>query len=329
MAVFPFQGSRLATPATKSTELLAREQVRRKQIVTIILWVVVAFQLAGLPGAIAMHSPLAIGTVVLGLILCGIAMIFNYFGNVAVVSLLLIAVIDLGCGLMLLTSPMGLDTSDLPVFDVLLVSELIAVSLLPAVSVFPVAVSNIVFIILDLTFQPHTMGLDMMLKSNMAYNTVSQPILLQAVVAVISFVWVRSALNALARADRAEEIAELRRREAELQQRELDQRHELDQGVEYLSHVLVTAANGQRNVRAVLAQDNVLWRIGNAINLLLTRLSRANQAEIENQRLRSELFRVSEALHRSRIVPPPPRTVPLQRQFEQAPSDGHTPGQQL
>ena len=89
-----------------------------------------------------MHTAMDIGTVVLGLALCAVATLFNQFGKVTIVTVLLITVIDLGCGLMLLTSPMGLDVSDLPVFDVLLVSELIAVSLLPAFSVFPVALAT-------------------------------------------------------------------------------------------------------------------------------------------------------------------------------------------
>lgn len=272
-----------------------RDQMRQKQVVNVILAVIVVFQLINLPGAILMHSAISIGTVVLGLVLCAIAMIFNFQGRVIIVSLLLIAVVDLGCGLMLLTTPMGLDASDLPIFDVLIVSEIIAVSLISPMSVFPVALSNIVFIIADLLFQPRTMQLDMVLKSDMAYNAIAQPISLQIVVAVVSFVWVRNALFALSRADRAEEIAEIRRKEAERQKI-------LDEGVQHLSQVLTQAANGDRTVRANMGQDNILWRVGNSLNLLLTRTGRMGVLEQENRHLRQEVVRVTELWHVSEVM---------------------------
>src|SRR2546429_6484887 len=98
------------------TRLARSEPARRKQIASAVLLVIVIFQLAELPGALIMHTAMDIGTVVLGLLLCAVATLFNQFGKVTIVTVLLIAVVDLGCGLMLLTSPMGLDVSDMPVF---------------------------------------------------------------------------------------------------------------------------------------------------------------------------------------------------------------------
>jgi hypothetical protein len=276
-----------------SQNLLIRERGRRRQVVSLVLLVIIVFQLVDLPGAIMMQSAEAIGTVVLGLALCAVAMLFNRLGKVTLVSILLIIVVDLGCGLMLLMSPMGLDVNSLPVFDVLIVSELIAVSLLPPSSVFVVAVSNIIFILADIILQPATMDLKMVLHSNMGYSAVVQPISMQIIVAVISYIWVRSALNAIARADQAEEIAELERREVE-------RKRELDQGIEYLSQVLVRASNGDRDIRVNLSQDNMLWRVGNSFNMLLTRLRRSTIVETENQRLRAEVNRLDEALRVAR-----------------------------
>lgn len=278
-----------------------REQVHRKQVVNIILLVITAFQLIDLPGAIMMKSSASIGTVIFGLVLCGIALVFNQMGKVTIVSILLIAVVDLGCGLMLLTTPMGLNVSDLPVLDVLIVSELIAVSLLPPISVFPVAVSNIAFIVADLALQPKTPELQMVLTSSMGFNAIVQPISLQIVVAAVSFIWVRSALVALARADRAEEIAAMQQREAEMQHREAERQQHIEVGVQHLSQILVQAANGDKTVRAQMNQDNMLWRIGNSLNLLLTRLMRTGQLEQENKRLRAELTTLKEARHLERM----------------------------
>jgi hypothetical protein len=280
----------------KHTSIALREKARRKQIVGAILLVIVVFQLVELPGALMMHTAMDIGTVVLGLALCAVAALFNQFGKITIVTVLLIAVIDLGCGLMLLTSPMGLDVSNLPVFDVLLVSELIAVSLLPALSVFPVALGNIFFTIAVLMFAPRTMELNMVLTSNMAYDTILQPIGLQIIVALVCYIWVRSALRALARADRAEEIAQLQRRETELLRREAEFNHIFTQGSDHLLQVLVRAANGDHRVRSALNQDHPLWRIGNALNVLLTRVGRMSNAEQEINRLRMTIAQLTERI---------------------------------
>ena len=298
MRILPEQNSRSSLFELETNpDLATREHARRRQIVSGILVVIVLFQLVNFPGAIIMHSFMAIGTVLLGLALCGVAMLFNQLGKVTLVSLLLILVVDLGYGLMILTSPRGLDVGDLAIFNMLLVSVLIAVSLLPAVMVFPVALTNILFIFAVIAFEPHTPQLNTLLASNMGYNAVIEPVSLQVIVSVVSFLWVRSALQAIARADRAQEIAQLRRREAELLRREAERTRQLDQGSEHLLQVLVRAANGDRTVRATLTQDNVLWRVGNALNLLLARLRRASVAEHENQQLREANVRLSQMVH--------------------------------
>jgi len=313
MALLPTKDApRSPARITTNRGIAVREEARRKQVVSAILLVIVLFQLVDFPGAIMMHSFTAIGTVLLGLVLCGVAMLFNQFGRVGLVSILLILVVDLGCGLMLLTSPMGLDAGDLPVFDVLIVSELIAVSLLPAVSVFPVALSNILFILAVLALMPRTPALNMMLASDMAYNTIIQPVSLQIVVAVVSYIWVRSALRAIARADRAEEIAQLQRREAELLRHEAERTRQLDMGSEHLLQVLVRAANGDRMARANLPPDNLLWRVGNGLNLLLTRLRRAGQAEYEMQQLREANAQLTQRAYETKMASQQPvRTSPL------------------
>lgn len=127
----------------------------------------------------------------------------------------------------------------------------------------------------------------------MAYDVVAQPIGLQIIVAVVTYLWVRSALRAIARADRAEEVAEL-------QQREAERTHQLESGIQQLLRTQVRAANGDLTARANLSQDNILWQVGISLNFLLTRLQKAaweaSRAENENQHLRWEVARLTEAL---------------------------------
>ena len=152
-----------------------------------VLLVIVVFQLVQLPGAMLMETPMALATVLLGLALCAVAFVFIQFGKLTVVGILLILVVDLGCGLMLLTSSfgmgmgmgmsMGLGVADLPVLDLLIISELIAVSLLPPASVFLVGLSNILFIVAVFAFVPRSPELNMFMNSSMAYNAVMQPLI--------------------------------------------------------------------------------------------------------------------------------------------------------
>ncbi len=332
MALFPLNDAPGWNPPGEMNPVARmHETSHRKQIVSGVLLVIILFQLVNLPGALLMKSPIDIGTVFLGLALCGVAALFNQLGKITVVGIMLIAVIDLGCGLMLLTSPMGLDVSDLPVFDVLLVSLLIAVSLLPAISVFPVALSNILFIIAVITLKPHTMDMTMLLTSNMAYNTLVQPVSLQIVVAVVAYIWVRSALRAIARAERAEEIVRLQQRETELLWREAERTQQLALGSEQLLQILVRASNGDYTVRANLSQDHLLWRVGNALNVLLSRLRRISHAEQEivqlqnvNARLNQLIF---EANKHSQYTPPPSAAQANPMWEAQAPREGRTSSQ--
>jgi len=193
------------------------------------------------------------------------------------------------------TSTVSLDVSELPTFDLLVISELIAVSLLPAASIFPVAISNVLFIIGMVAFMPHSAALDQLLKSSMAYDALSQPISLQIVVAAIAYMWVRSALRAAVRADRAEEIAALQQAKTELQQREVEQKHLMDTGINELLKGLTLGVNGQ-DTSINLRQDHMLWKVGNAVNLLLIRLRRTRQMDQENNRLRAQIIQLREKL---------------------------------
>jgi hypothetical protein len=316
-----------------SPAFIANERLRRKQIVNGVLLVIVIFQLVQLPGAMLMQTPMALATVLLGLALCAVAVVFNQFGKLTAVGILLILVVDLGCGLMLLTSAMGmgmgLGVADLPVLDLLIISELIAVSLLPPASVFLVGASNILFILAVFAFVPRSPELNMLLASPMAYNAVIQPLILQVVVGVVAYLWVHSARIALARADRAEEIAQLQSREAELLRHEAERSHQLEQGSEHLLQVLVRAANGEVEVRAHLTQDNVLWRVGNAVNLLLSRLHRVNLAESENKRLRQANVRLTQQAYERNVTPQyspatshPDRPPSVQRRFTPSSNPG-------
>lgn len=262
------------------------ESQAQKRIVDCILLLTVLFQLINLPTAVLAKSTLAFPLVFTTLALCGLAIILNHFGRKMLVCGLLMIIINLSCSLMLLTIPGGLDVGNLPLFDMLIASELVAVSLLPAENVFLVALLNIFFILVVIGLQPHTDALDHLLKSGTGYAVLVHPLSLQILVAVVTYLWVRSTQRALTRANRAEEIAALR-------QREVERKQQLDAEIEHLSRVLARVANGDRAARVTLSQDATLWQLESSFNLLLARLARSSQVEQEKQQLQALLASLS------------------------------------
>jgi hypothetical protein len=119
---------------------------------------------------------------------------------------------------------------------------------------------------------------------------------------------VRSTTAALRRADRAEEIAELERREAE-------RTRELEEGVRQLLDVHVHLANGDFRVRAEAIRSPLLWQIGSSLNNLIARLSRVAQADFVLRRTQEESHRLAEAidlwLHGRQAVWPAPSQTPI------------------
>ena len=214
----------------------------------------------------------------------------NRLRHVPLVAILLIVAVDIIVAGIVLGERDGLDPILLSMFDLLVVSELIAASLLAPGSVFIVASINILLIVMDINFQPHSMmWMQMVMSEQFAYSLIARPITLYLVVAAVAYLWVRCALSALQRADRAELIAELERREAE-------QKKQLEREIEQILMVHVRVANGDLNARAKTSQDHALWQIGLALNNLLARFKHAARAEYSLQHITDDIAQLRIAL---------------------------------
>ena len=173
------------------------------------------------------------------------------------------------------------DDASIQILDLFIMGELLAVSLLPVRYVFLVVLYNSVFIWLNISYQPHTLIMVQAIHSQFI-PIIVRAIGLQFVVAGVSLIWLYNTTQAISRADLAEMIATL-------EHTLVEQRKELEAGIEQILQTHVAVANGNLNARAPLAQDHVLWHIARALNNLLVRLQRASQAE-------RELYRVEQAV---------------------------------
>ncbi|MBV9708187.1 MAG: hypothetical protein JO125_12350 [Chloroflexi bacterium] len=290
---------RLTAPAQPpaTAPLRQREAARRGRLASTTLIFMSLITAMALPIAFVAHSIPLLTVLLVTLLVNALALALNRLGRLLWAGILFLTVLEASFALTMVP-PGGLQISNLPVFDLLLESTLVAVAFFPAWSVFPVALLNCLLIWATLTFEPHTPELGVFLNTQI-YNALVRPIILQIIVAVVTYLWVHSATRAIARADRAEEIATLAQARAEqghiLSEQAyliVEQKRQLDMSIQQILQTHVQAAKGDFSARAPKTQDNVLWQIGVALNNLLARLQRATHMEFELQRMSVELRQV-------------------------------------
>ena len=281
-------------PATAGLE--QRESARRGRLTSTILLLIIGI-VFGLALPVAIAQQLLILLLILSVIMIVLitALFLNRTGRSSIAAWLLVAIIDLGLCLSILTTPgpAGLNANSVPLYDIMVQSELIAVSLLPARSVFIIAFFNSGFIALSLTYAKHAPSLQALLASA-GPEVYARPIALHIIVAVVTYLWVRSATNAIARADRAEVIAALEHELAQQEHAIALQKRQLDYSINQIIDTLMRISNGDFNARVPLTQDNVLWQVAGSLNNLLSRLQRLRHIESEMQKMQK---RVQQTIH--------------------------------
>ena len=278
----------ISAPAEVSQDapLAKREAVRRGRVAGIVLFFVILLVILPLPEAIG--NPLLLTTLLSVLVLDGIALLLNRSGRTTAAGILVVIDIEIGLATSILTTHGGIGPSNLPLFDLMVQALCVAVSLLAPQTVFLVALVNCIFIVLTLFNGPVTPELYHLVRTE-TNRILVQPITLQIIVSIVTFVWASSATSAIKRADRAEEIRSLQLRELEQQQREIEQKQQIEYGIEQILMTHVKAANGDFTARAPLARDNILWQIARSLNNLLARLQGYNQMAIDLRRAQQEI----------------------------------------
>ncbi len=176
-----------------------------------------------------------------------------------------------------LFSTLPFDETTLQGYDMYVIIELLAVSLLPIRSVFLAFLCSVISIISTLLYIPHTAVLNKDLHDRLLI-IVARPIGTLFLVAGVAFILSAVMTNAIRKAGQAEMIAKLEHEIAE-------QKQGLEEGVQQILQTHVEISNGNLYARAPLSQNTMLWQIANALNKLLVRYQRAARAERELQRV--------------------------------------------
>lgn len=149
------------------------------------------------------------------------------------------------------------------------------------------ALGNALFTWAAISFMHHTPDFQLVTPSAY-YSALASPIVLQAIVAVVTYLWAMGAREAI---ERAERVAALERALAERDRMAAEQKVQLEDGIQQILQTHIQVANGNFEARAPLARENVLWQVAIALNNLLARLQRTEQTENEFQRVKMEIVR--------------------------------------
>ncbi|HAG97861.1 MAG TPA: hypothetical protein DDW33_13635 [Ktedonobacter sp.] len=291
---------RLTAPAQppETASLTVRELARRGRLTSATLLVVILLVLAAYPIAFLTPNHVLAIVLLIPILIDTVALFFNRAGKIAIAGVLVVVGIEVGIGLSILGPALsggGLTTYILPQFDLLVQADFVAVSLLRPRSVIWLAGLHIVLSVLAITFLPRTPEFAQMLSVN-GYEVYLRLITLQIIVAFVTFLWVTGAQQAIQRADRAEEIAALEQREIEQQQLQIEQKQQLDTGIQFILQTHVQVANGNFAARAPLGKENMLWQIAYSLNNLLARLQSYSQMLSQYQHMQEENYRLHNAL---------------------------------
>jgi signal transduction histidine kinase len=208
---------RLAMPLEppSTAPILLRERYRRSRIATALLFIFLVGTVAAVP--LGFQNLPTLFALLAALVTSVIAVILNRTGHVYAVGILLSTLVEIAMVAVLLSGPrFQIDVDYLQLYYLLLLPELSAVALLPPWAGFFLALLNSAITIASLLLQPAAPALAAQLNSPQIglFTLAFPPIVLQWAVAGVGFLLVRSASEAIQRADRAEEIIELQQREA-------------------------------------------------------------------------------------------------------------------
>jgi hypothetical protein len=305
-----------SSPQNPQRTAAEREIARRSDLV--------AWLSLGLLGGALLLTPIAFGDLNASLALAGFvvsllgAIALNRAGMVHTAGVLLVICIVGALLAYMLTSPLGLTMGQLPNYDAFAVAVVVAASVLPRGTAFVVALLNSAVITADYMLQPHNanIAVDAALYPSVMQQTISllsRPIALQFIFAVVAYLWVRGVDKATSRADRAEEIAELERRE-------LDRTIAVEEGVRYLHQVLEQWMNGDFRWSMPAMPVEVLQRLSDDLNAFIQQVGPRLQADFYFRRTQEEARRLADALQAQaqghHVTMPAPSGTPVDMVIE-------------
>lgn len=205
-----------------------------------------------------------------------VALACNKVGLNIPAALFLILNIDINSVGNLLTNQ--LDPVYVPILCTIVVSVVLAGSLMPPIYALLVALLNCLFIVLLSVYQPHTDAYNHWISVGYGSTLIALPVALQLIVGVVTYVILSNLIATIRRADRAEEIVALQKEIVDYQRRRNQEREQLESGIALIAKVYTDIANGNLEARAQVAPESALWQVAAPLNNLLNRAQHWKQS---------------------------------------------------
>lgn len=288
-----------------SASFVKREAARRLRLFSAVNFFYLIVLLIFLPASAFMPNHLIIYMDGLLILITLSTLFLNRTGRPLLAGVVLVVSSEIVLSVVIITT-MPLDEISIQLYYLFVVVDLLAVSLIPPQSIFVLAVINSVFIYCDMVYQQQTPILAHDLATQFI-SVLARPIGVEIIVAGVAYVWVRSSMRAIQRADRAEMIANLEHTIAEERASSELARAELEQSIEQLAQA--HAESLKRQVIAKLPyppEAKLIWPLIEVINSLWERLQRSRQAEYELYQLRQTIAAYTELLQKAALTPRQP-----------------------
>jgi hypothetical protein len=235
-------------------------------------------------------------------------LLLNRVGKTLAAGIILVVASELVLTAVIFTTT-PFDETSIQLYDLYVIVDLLAVSLLPPQYIFGLALCNSLLMWGSLSYQPHTAVLTHDLLTQFIPVLV-RPVGLQIIIAGVAYIWVRSATRAIMRAERAEMVATLEHMMVEERESFIQANRQLEASIQQLVRTHAESMNGQTIAKIPYPADaRILWPLVGVINSLWMRLQRAHHTEYELQQLKQAIAAYAEVLHRAAITPQQP--VPI------------------
>lgn len=257
-------------PAIPGANPAQRERQRQAQLISRFLLVIFGLTLLGTPTILTQTNRLISLTTGVSYLFYIATLFFNRANRTLIAGFCCMIGLVIGIMTPLLFQGAGIDVGTLAIYYLFAIVEIISCALLPPAMVFLVAFLDSAVICLSLTLQPKLPTLQALVQSNLM-GVLIPPILMQAVVAAVMFLLISNLLQAIRRADRAEEITKLQREIVSYEQAKAQDKQQLEDALQQIASVHAQVANGNLNARVSLTEGDVLWTVAIPLNNLLSR----------------------------------------------------------
>jgi hypothetical protein len=186
---------------------LQQEEQTRTRLVTIVTLTFMGTIALMLPSTFFIPNRLTWLFIMIVEFLCVFALVLNRRGYHLVAGIVIVFSCEAGiCAVLLTTAPFA--PFNLPLYDLFLMGEILAVSLLPARSIWLVMLFNIFFVFMHLTFGSLNSDLTIILHTQ-KYNAWSRTASLQMMVSLVLYVFISHMNRLVIRAYHAQKQAQL------------------------------------------------------------------------------------------------------------------------